>query len=150
MCDIQTEILYILIVFLEILVIFEAFITIIQLYCYAEGQYSSCCSIRSIGKPLSFFRNHGFSSASATRIAGGYMNSFSLDTVEKLCLALNCTPNDLLEWTPSKNMTVNDTHALNALKRNEDFLENVNRLVNNVPLEKLEKIQEIIKRELEG
>jgi len=78
------------------------------------------------------------------------MSSFSLDTVEKLCLALNCTPNDLLEWTPSKNMTVNDTHALNALKRNEDFLENVNRLVNNVPLEKLEKIQEIIKRELEG
>ena len=60
------------------------------------------CTMRSVTKPLSFFRNHGFSSATATRIAGGYMNSFSLETVEKLCLSLNCTPNDLLEWTPSK------------------------------------------------
>lgn len=108
------------------------------------------CRMRSINKPLSFFRNHGFSSASATRLAGGYMNSFSLETVEKLCLALNCTPNDLLEWVPSKDMTANATHSLNGLKRNETFLTNVTQLVNNASLEKLEKLQEIIQRELEG
>ena len=106
------------------------------------------CSIRSINKPLSFFRNHGFSSASATRMAGGTMNSFSLETVEKLCLALNCTPNDLLEWVPSKDMATNTTHSLNSLKRNEALLNSVSQLVNSVPLEKLERIQEIIQKEL--
>ncbi|HJV79002.1 MAG TPA: helix-turn-helix transcriptional regulator [Paludibacter sp.] len=108
------------------------------------------CSIRSINKPLSFFRNHGFSPASATRIAGGYMNSFSLETIEKLCLSLNCTPNDLLEWIPSKDMAANTTHSLNTLKRNEAFLTNVTQLVNSASLEKLERIQEIIQKELEG
>ena len=107
------------------------------------------CTMRSITKPLSFFRNHGFSSATATRIAGGYMNSFSLETVEKLCLSLNCTPNDLLEWTPSKDMAANSTHSLNALKRNEAIQNNINQLMNSVSLEKLEKIQEIIQKELE-
>jgi DNA-binding Xre family transcriptional regulator len=105
--------------------------------------------MRSVTKPLSFFRNHGFSSATATRIAGGYMNSFSLETVEKLCLSLNCTPNDLLEWTPSKDMAANSTHSLNALKRNEAIQNNINQLMNSVSLEKLEKIQEIIQKELE-
>ena len=107
------------------------------------------CTMRSVTKPLSFFRNHGFSSANATRIAGGYMNSFSLETVEKLCLSLNCTPNDLLEWTPSKDMAANSTHSLNALKRNEAIQNNINQLMNSVSLEKLEKIQEIIQKELE-
>ena len=107
------------------------------------------CTMRSVTKPLSFFRNHGFSSATATRIAGGYMNSFSLETVEKLCLSLNCTPNDLLEWTPSKDMAANSTHSLNALKRNEAILNNMAQLMNSVSLEKLEKIQEIIQKELE-
>ena len=77
------------------------------------------------------------------------MNSFSLETVEKLCLSLNCTPNDLLEWTPSKDMAANSTHSLNALKRNEAILNNMAQLMNSVSLEKLEKIQEIIQKELE-
>jgi len=77
------------------------------------------------------------------------MNSFSLETVEKLCLSLNCTPNDLLEWTPSKDMAANSTHSLNALKRNEAILNNMTQLMNSVSLEKLEKIQEIIQKELE-
>lgn len=78
------------------------------------------------------------------------MNSFSLETVEKLCLSLNCTPNDLLEWVPSRDMAANTTHSLNALKRNEAFLTNVTQLVNGASLEKLERIQEIIQKELEG
>jgi len=107
------------------------------------------CEIRGINKSYTFFKNHGFSPAAATRIAGGYLNSFSLESIEKLCLALNCTPNDLLEWVPSKDMTANATHALNALKRNDALLATFTQLVNTASLEKLEKIQEIIQKELE-
>ncbi|MFT3752637.1 MAG: helix-turn-helix transcriptional regulator [Paludibacter sp.] len=106
------------------------------------------CEIRGVNKPFRFFKNHGFSPAAATRIAGGYMNSFSLETVEKLCLALNCTPNDLLEWAPSKDMATNTTHSLNELIRSKALLENVTQLINSASLQKLEKIQEIIQREL--
>ena len=108
------------------------------------------CDIRSIKKPFSYFKNRGFSPAAATRMAGGRMNSFSLETIEKLCLLLNCTPNDLLEWVPSKDMAANTTHPLNALKRNDASLAAFTELVNGAPLDKLEKIQEIIQKELEG
>ncbi len=70
-------------------------------------------------------------------------------TLQQGRLSLNCTPNDLLEWVPSKDMAANTTHSLNALKRNEAFLNNVTQLMNSAPLEKLEKIQEIIQKELE-
>ena len=70
-------------------------------------------------------------------------------TLQQGRLSLNCTPNDLLEWTPSKDMAANSTHSLNALKRNEAILNNVTQLMNSAPLEKLEKIQEIIQKELE-
>jgi len=46
-------------------------------------------------------------------------------------------------------MAANTTHSLNALKRNEAILNNMAQLMNSVSLEKLEKIQEIIQKELE-
>ena len=106
------------------------------------------CKIRNIERPFSFFKNHGFSTSTATRIASGNLNGFSLESFEKLCLALNCTPNDLLEWVPSKNMNLSSTHSLNALKRNDALLATFTQLVNGASFDKIEKLQEIIQKEL--
>jgi len=104
---------------------------------------------RGIDRPASFLKNHGYTIATTTRIVNNQKQGFSLDTLEKLCLTLNCTPNDLLEWVPSKDMNINANHALNVLKRS-DTLTTVTQLVNSASLEKLERIQEIIQKELEG
>jgi DNA-binding Xre family transcriptional regulator len=104
---------------------------------------------RGIDRPANYLKNQGYSIATTTRIVNNQKQGFSLGTLEKLCLTLNCTPNDFLEWVPSKDMVTNSNHALNVLKRS-DTLASVTQLVNNASLEKLEKIQEIIQRELEG
>jgi len=106
------------------------------------------CRIRNIERPFTFFKNHGFSTSTATRIASGNLNGLSLDSFEKMCLSLNCTPNDLLEWVPPKNMNVSPDHSLNALKRNDALMAGFTQLVNGASLEKIEKIQELIQKEL--
>jgi DNA-binding Xre family transcriptional regulator len=106
------------------------------------------CQIRNIERPFSFFKNHGFSTSAATRIASGNLNGLALDSFEKVCLALNCTPNDLLEWVPSKNVNLSPNHSLNALKRNEAILASFTQLVKDASFDKIEKIQEIIQKEL--
>lgn len=37
------------------------------------------------------------------RIEGGRAKSIPLDTLEKLCLVLECTPNDLIHFVPDNN-----------------------------------------------
>ena len=106
------------------------------------------CQVRNIERPFSFFKTHGFTTSSATRMASGKLNGFSLESIEKLCLAINCTPNDLLEWVPSKNTNVSSNHSMNALRRNEALLATFTQLVNDASFDKIEKIQEMIQKEL--
>lgn len=107
------------------------------------------CKARGIDRPYSFLRKHGFGVSAATRIANDHILGLSIGNIETLCLLLNCTPNDLLEWTPSKEWVANTSHSLNVLKR-QDKWTNVTQLVNGASLEKLEKLEEIIRKELEG
>ena len=63
----------------------------------------------------------------------------SWSTIETLCLALNCTPNDMYEWKPKK--VVAKDHALNKL--NKDRLKHFNELMSSLPFEKLlERLEE--------
>jgi len=102
---------------------------------------------RGIDRPANFLKNQGYSIATTTRIVNNQKQGFSLGTLEKLCLTLNCTPNDFLEWVPSKDMVTNTSHALNVLKRSET-LANVTQLVNGASLEQLQKMEEILRKEL--
>ena len=102
-----------------------------------------------IDRPANYLKSQGYSIATTTRIVNNQKQGFSLVTLEKLCLTLNCTPNDLLEWAPSKDMNTNTSHALNILKRS-DTLASVTQLVNGASLEQLKKMEEILRKELEA
>ena len=104
---------------------------------------------RGIDRPASYLKSQGYSVATTTRIVNNQKQGFSLRTLEKLCLTLNCTPNDFLEWVPSKDMNTNTSHALNILKRS-DTLASVTQLVNSASLEQLKKMKEILRKELEA
>jgi len=81
-----------------------------------------------------FSRNMAYDLVSARFI---YLN---MNKVEKLCIALSCTPNDLLEWQPNPDVKIPESHPLHALKPNPNS--NLTEALKNIPIH---QIPEIIK-----
>lgn len=103
---------------------------------------------KGIEKPFSYMRKSGFSENTASRIINNRLQRLSLKFVERLCELFQCTPNDLLEWVPSDDVTNVDKHPLATLQR-RDTVMNLTKLLNSVPLNRLLEIEQIVKNELE-
>jgi len=71
------------------------------------------------------------------------LKGIKLVHLERLCLALRCTPHDLLEWNPSDNY-VDVSHPLFALRKRDD-LEDVFPLIHNMPVDELEDVLDFIR-----
>jgi hypothetical protein len=71
-----------------------------------------------------------------------------LDDLEKLCELLQCAPNDLMEWIPSSKDKSNDKHPLISIKRSDKVVE-LTKILNSVPLDKLNEIERVIKKDME-
>ena len=82
--------------------------------------------IRRVLYPRRLLINLKINPVSATRLLRGELNSLKLAHVEKICLALCCTPNDLLEWTPDKTFVDDGSHPIHKIapRRNIDRLLN--------------------------
>ena len=105
-------------------------------------------ALRKIDKPHSMLVKNGFAKSSATNLLK-YLNlRVTVEHIEKLCLILNCTPNDLFEWRSRANESLAENHALNKLKRREKS-ENLTDLINKIPVEKLSQIDDLL-RELQN
>lgn len=64
----------------------------------------------------------GISINNAKRLLNGSTKTLSLKDVEKLCVFLNCTPNDLLNYIPEPDPTGTEGYMLHTLtKNNEDI-----------------------------
>jgi hypothetical protein len=99
--------------------------------------------LRGITNPFVFLIDNGFSRGQAFNITNRSNNGLRIENLEKLCLVLSCTPNDLIEWVPPKVSNVPDTHPLHKLKPTEtlDFSE----LTKDIPIEKFPEIYNAIK-----
>lgn len=102
---------------------------------------------RGIEKPFSYLVKAGYSDNFATRIAHSQIAKLNLKEVEKLCVMLQCTPNDLLEWIPGKNDATTEKHPLATLRRTENFTQ-LSQMLKDVPLDKLGDIENLIKERL--
>lgn len=91
--------------------------------------------LRGIDKPVKFLLKNGFKYSSAYNIANTRFTNLSLDKVEKLCIALSCTPNDLLEFKPDQNSSIPENHPLQKLKPTESF--NIFAITKDIPNEKI-------------
>ncbi|WP_320051573.1 helix-turn-helix transcriptional regulator [uncultured Acetobacteroides sp.] len=58
--------------------------------------------------------------------------------IERFCHELRCTPNDLMEWEPSKSEPTEKDHPLTKLRRN-DLSAPVQSALLSVPAEKLDE-----------
>lgn len=96
--------------------------------------------LRGVEKHYNFLVNLGFVPATANILLSSQAQRVKLEHLEKLCLALNCTPNDLIEWQPgSAPQPIAETHSINSLKK-----KNLNALLNEVPVDKFEQIADIL------
>lgn len=105
--------------------------------------FSRIFKIKGIERPYSFLINHGFSDRLASRLHRNEIRRIDLNTVERLCLLFQCTPDDLMEWVPDQPVKENADHPLHKLKRIDPVVDIVKTL-NKVPVEKLDEIQKLI------
>ena len=98
--------------------------------------------LRGIENHYNLLLSLGFVPGTARNFLAGTIIQLKLDQLERLCVALNCTPNDLLEWTPGANQPVSDAHSLNAIKRKPE--RDLPALLSEVPLDKFEQIVDIL------
>ena len=99
--------------------------------------------LRGVEKHYKTLLDLGFVPSTARSFLGGTAALVKLEHVEKLCVALNCTPNDLLEWRPDASQAaVAETHSMNNLKRADE--NDLAKLLNEVPSDKFEQILDLL------
>ncbi|MCV9389087.1 helix-turn-helix domain-containing protein [Reichenbachiella ulvae] len=97
--------------------------------------------IRGIRNPYKFLRDQGISHAVVNRLLSGKSKGVKMDQLQRICLALHCTPNDLMEWDNAQS-SLSDEHPIQELVRVDDnfSLEDLRKL----PLEKLRELEEML------
>lgn len=98
---------------------------------------------RGIEQPYKFLVRSGFVPFTAHKYKNGKVEHIRLDHIEKLCVALNCTPNDIFEWQPENLLDDRADHPLQKIRTRQKRA-NLNQLLSTMPLEKLEEIEKML------
>lgn len=101
-------------------------------------------ALRKIDRPHTTLVKNGFAKSSATNLINFYSRRVTIEHIQKLCLLLNCTPNDLFEWRATTNEKLDENHALNSLKR-ADKSESLTDIIQKIPVEKLPQIDDLLR-----
>lgn len=94
---------------------------------------------RGIKNPFSYLIKAGFANHTAHNILNNKTQSIKLSHIESICILLNCTPNDLILFTPKPKQTLDNNHPLNQLKK-KDKNYNWHETIKNIPLTELDVI----------
>ncbi|MFN8309114.1 MAG: helix-turn-helix transcriptional regulator [Chitinophagales bacterium] len=95
---------------------------------------------RGVEQPYKFLTANGFVSFTAHKYKNAKVDQMRLDHIERLCILLNCTPNDLFEWFPDDLLDNRNDHPLNAIRQREKAID-INKKLARLPLQKLEEIE---------
>lgn len=98
---------------------------------------------RGIEQPYRFLVKGGFVSFTAHKYKNGKVEQIRLDHIEQLCVLLNCTPNDIFEWTPNDLLDDRNDHPLQKIRKQEKKIE-IGKLLSKMPLQKLEEIERML------
>ena len=101
-------------------------------------------ALRGIDKPFAVLVKNGFSPMTATNLLNNKTKSIKYKHLERICEILNCEPNDLFDWKPSRNTQNPENHPLKDLKRTDPEIE-IAELMKTIPLEKMDEIQNMLK-----
>lgn len=85
----------------------------------------------------------GMDPSTASRFLKSKSRFVKISDIGKLCVALNCTPNDLFEWIPDTKTVLPETHSLNVLEKREQT-KNLQEMVKDIPAHKLALIEQLL------
>lgn len=100
--------------------------------------------LRGIENQRNFLLGLDFAPATVRRFLNGEVWRIELSDLEEICLALKCTPNDLLEWKPAENQADAGGQALGKLMHSA--AEDLTKLLGTLPMEKFEEIADILRQ----
>lgn len=109
--------------------------------------FSRIFKARGIDRPFTYLRQSGFSESFASKVKNNKMRRIDLQTIERLCVSLRCTPNDFMEWTPDSKNDIDYSHPLNAIRKSDTEV-NITKTLSSIPLGKLNEIEELINEHL--
>ena len=98
---------------------------------------------RGIEHPYTWLVRQGVHSQLASAVNRNQVRRVRLGTIEKLCLVLRCTPNDLLEWVPDDD-SIDRDQPLGQLLKTQNKVIDITRSLNALPLDKLEEVDQFI------
>jgi DNA-binding Xre family transcriptional regulator len=98
--------------------------------------------IRGIKNTYGFIKKLGFSHDVSHRLAQGQTLGVKMKQLEALCLALHCTPNDLMEFEDTEGKVRADHPILN-LKRDKEMVESIEQL-RKLPLDKIKQLKRLM------
>lgn len=98
---------------------------------------------RAIEQPYKYLVQNGFVPFTAHKYKNGKVEHMRLDHIERLCILLNCTPNELFEWSPNDLLDDRADHPLQKIRTREKKIE-INKILSKMSLEKLEEIQQML------
>ncbi len=97
---------------------------------------------KGIENPQRYLVAGGLPYYTVSRLFNNKIQNVTYATLEKLCLICNCTLDELFVWTPTEEQA-NANIALQKLKAKPAKPSPVER-IKNLPLEKLEQLQQFI------
>jgi len=98
---------------------------------------------RGIDQPGRYLTAKGIPYHTVNRLLKNKVQNLTYETIEKLCMICECTPNDLFVWQQNEGVIVPDDHPLHKLKAKEAVANPVER-IKNLSLKKLEKLKEFM------
>ncbi|QQS36657.1 MAG: helix-turn-helix domain-containing protein [Ignavibacteriales bacterium] len=105
--------------------------------------FKTVFAARGIQSPTGFLRKAGFSPFTASYIATGKLEKLNLKQLERLCILLNCTPHDLLEWEPDSKLGEPGRFELSRLIGGKKVL-SIQDELKGLTLEKVGEVQRFI------
>lgn len=101
-------------------------------------------NMRGIDRIYTLLLSNGFSHSTASKIHHNKLSNIKISQIGKLCVLLNCTPNDLFDWQPDAKNPLPEKHALNALVKEEISLD-FKKLLKDIPIEKMGEVENLLK-----
>lgn len=98
------------------------------------------CAEKGVGNPNAFMKGIGFNPWVITDILARRRVRLDYGQIEKLCLALRCTPNDLFEWQPTAG--IDASHPMQGLVRGNK--PGIPELLRGLSGEKLEQVRALM------
>ncbi len=109
-----------------------------------KWNFKKLFKMRGIDNPFTFLRKLGVSHNLANRIANDQCDKIGLKHLALLCVILNCTPDDMMEWVPKGNVEPNSHKAVHALipgKGGADAAE----LLRGIPAKQMKELAKMLR-----